>query len=553
MSSIEKKLTFKEFADRGKNITGNIYSLLMQKYKFIRDKFANIANVIVNSPNYKYYISILLTLVFILLVILTNLINVPDKYVQIISLLLGAIIISIFYFFVYRNQQEYNFVTKKNGLAVQGIEGNFFTDLYTKERKQIVTEGKPIKNSKGDFEKKKEFNTTNFKDTIGQPIKNLIKFFSYLLLSIILIVLFVVFIYNMYNNYQYLYFFTKIFLGFAIAITILAIIAKSFSIVIKDCEQSDINKKDFFERIKRILCIIKNTIFFIPCLLVILADEINKDIKSTPSSVYLLFILLIIFVSSFIGLPILFQFISSMNKHDLLAGKGPYYLDKRRVIGKYQDFSKEYKSIRNKITPPASKYTLFDEDPSQEFNIKALIGYLGDKKFHYKYTYSISFYLYLNPQSQNTSLAYNKESELFNYGNKPVILYDGRKRKLLIKSKTQTSEGSQTDTIYETKKIKYQKWMLFTINYENNTIDVFIDNKLVGSKKNVPPYFDDDKISIGEDNGIHGSIKEIFYYDTPRPPSNIEFMYDLTIKPTEGEVNFVKDRLNDKLQKNFPL
>ena len=95
--------------------------------------------------------------------------------------------------------------------------------------------------------------------------------------------------------------------------------------------------------------------------------------------------------------------------------------------------------------------------------------------------------------------------------------------------------------------------MLFTINYENNTIDVFIDDKLVGSKKNVPPYFDDDKISIGEDNGIQGSIKEIFYYDTPRPPSNIEFMYDLTIKPTEGEVNLVKDRLNDKLPKNFPL
>jgi hypothetical protein len=242
-----------------------------------------------------------------------------------------------------------------------------------------------------------------------------------------------------------------------------------------------------------------------------------------------------------------------MNKHDLLAGKGPYYLDKRRVIGKYQDFSTEYKSIRNKIISPATKYTLFDEEPSQEFNIKALIGYLGDKKFSYKYTYSISFYVYLNPQPQNTSLAYNKESELFNYANKPVILYDGRKRKLLIKSKTQTSEGSQTDTIYETKKIKYQKWMLFTINYQNNTIDVFIDGKLVGSKKNVPPYFNDDKISIGEDNGIHGSIKEIFYYDTPRPPSNIQFIYDLTIKPSEGEVNFIQDRLNDKIQKNFSL
>jgi hypothetical protein len=542
MSSIEKKFTLKELTDRGKNITGDIYSLLMQKYKFIRDYFANIANIIVNSPNYKYYVSILLTLVFILLVILTNLINVPDKYVQIISLLLGAIIISIFYFFVYRNEQETN-----DGLAVKGIKGFFDTNntdfLYSEKRKKLVIE-EEIKDKDGKPMKKLIFNAINFKDTIGQPIKNLIKFFSYLLLSIILIVLAIVFFYNMYNNYQYLYFFTKIFLGFLIAITILAIIAKSFSVVIKDCEKSE-------NRIIKFLCIIKNTIFFIPCLLVIIADEINKDIKATPSSVYLLFILLTIFVSLFIGLPILFQFISSMNKHDLLAGKGPYYLDKRRVIGKYQDFSKE--SIGNKITPPASKYTLFDEDPSQEFNIKALIGYLGDKKFHYKYTYSISFYLYLNPQPKNTSLAYNKESELFNYGNKPVILYDGNKRKLLIKSKTQTSEGSQTDTIYETKKIKYQKWMLFTINYENNTIDVFIDDKLVGSKKNVPPYFDDDKISIGEDNGIQGSIKEIFYYETPRPPSNIEFMYDLTIKPTEGEVNFVKDRLNDKLQKNFPL
>ena len=543
MSSNQEILNLTQLTEKGKELTGGIY-------KFIRDYFANIIDIVVNSPNYKYCVSILLTLVFILLVILTNLINVPDKYVQIISLLLGAIIISIFYFFVYRNEQEYNDKKEINGLAVLPHENNpniFSSDLYNKQRKKLVTdkdkEGKPLKY--------KKLNLQNFKDTIGQPIKNLIKFFSYLILSIILIVLCISLFYNLYNNNQYLYFFTKIILGLIIGIIILAIIAKSFSVVIEDCEKMEVKLRK--NTILRFLCIIKNTIFFIPCLLVIFSDEINKDVKSTPSSVYLLFILLIIFVSLFIGLPLLFQFISTMNKHDLLSGKGPYYLDKRRVIGKYQDFSTKYKSIRNKITVPTSKYTLFDEDPSQEFNIKTLIGYLGDKKFSYKYTYSISFYLYLNPQPQNTSLAYNKESELFNYGNKPVILYDGRKRKLLIKSKTQTSEGSQSDTIYETKKIKYQKWMLFTINYQNNTIDVFIDGKLVGSKKNVPPYFNDDKISIGEDNGIHGSIKEIFYYDTPRPPNNIEFMYDLTIKPTEGEVNFIYDRFNDKIQKYFPL
>ena len=36
--------------------------------------------------------------------------------------------------------------------------------------------------------------------------------------------------------------------------------------------------------------------------------------------------------------------------------------------------------------------------------------------------------------------------------------------------------------------------IFFTINYENNIIDVFIDGKLVGSKKNVPPYFENDII-----------------------------------------------------------
>ena len=522
-------------------IQGGIFSILIDKYRLIRDNLYKILDGVVNSNNYKYYVGILLTLILILLIVLTNLINVPDKYVQIISLVLGGIIISIFYFFVYRNEQE-----NDKGLAVKGNKDLIYSqiDLYTKENKNLIKtiavrdkNGNSVKDKDGKEVTKNIFDKEHFKSTIYDPIKNLIKFLGIQIFSILAIVLIIVLIYNLYTEHQYLYSITKIFLGFIIVLTILAIIAKIFSIVVKDCEKTKDNILIQF------LCIIKNFIFFIPCLLVILVDEINKDIKATPSSVYLLFILLIILVSLFIGLPLLFQFITSMNKHDLLGGKGPYYLDTRREIGKYQDFSKEYKSTTNKLLPPAGKYTLFDENPSQEFNIKAMIGYLGDAKFKYKYTYSISFYLYLNPQGRNTSLAYNKESELFNYGNKPVILYDGRTRKLLVKSKTQTSEGSQTDTIYETKKFKYQKWMLFTINYQNNTIDVFIDGKLVGSKKNVPPYFNDDKITIGEENGIQGSIKEIYYYETPRPPNNIEFLYDLTIKPGEYEVNYLKDRL----------
>ena len=47
----------------------------------------------------------------------------------------------------------------------------------------------------------------------------------------------------------------------------------------------------------------------------------------------------------------------------------------------------------------------------------------------------------------------------------------------------------------------------------SNEIPENIEFKLVGSKNNVAPYFDTDKVTIGEDNGIHGSIKDIYYFD----------------------------------------
>ena len=70
--------------------------------------------------------------------------------------------------------------------------------------------------------------------------------------------------------------------------------------------------------------------------------------------------------------------------------------------------------------------------------------------------------------------------------------------------------------------------MFFVINYSNNSIDVFIDGKLVGTKKDVTPYFKGDKVTIGENEGIHGSIKEINYYSEITSPLTIELLYNLT-------------------------
>ena len=75
--------------------------------------------------------------------------------------------------------------------------------------------------------------------------------------------------------------------------------------------------------------------------------------------------------------------------------------------------------------------------------------------------------------------------------------------------------------------IKFQKWEHFVINYENNIIDIFINGKLVASQKNIPDFMTDNKITIGEDNGIHGSIKDIYYYDIPKPKEQIELLHDI--------------------------
>ena len=215
-------------------------------------------------------------------------------------------------------------------------------------------------------------------------------------------------------------------------------------------------------------------------------------------------------------MPIIIKSLALKNKNDLLDGEGPFYLNFRKKLGNYQDLNNDLEDYK--------EYTLLDD--TSEYNMKLELNKSNNELAKkYKYTYSINFDLYIDSLPQNTSYAYNKETELFNYGNKPVILYDGRTSELIIKTQTFKKDLKIMETVYKTKNFKYQKWLKFVINYEDFKIDIFIDDKLVGSKDNVPPFFNDDTITIGENNGIHGSIKDIYYYDKIKPSNNLEFLY----------------------------
>uniref|UniRef100_A0A6C0KSC2 Uncharacterized protein n=1 Tax=viral metagenome TaxID=1070528 RepID=A0A6C0KSC2_9ZZZZ len=587
---------FKELFNSSGEKIGDFFTFLSTIFIRILDKTVN-GFKIKDNPHkyYTYFISIVLILILCLFYYLNekqNLFAIKNsKYEILVTIVLLGFSIYCFLFFVYRNHTLWDDPGKRDTDNKHNSD-TAYADIYNENSRKIID----IKDDNS-----ATINKPNLKATLTSPLFNVMKYFFYLLLLISLPLFLLNYTFYLHKVNDNLLNITKNILLLLIFLIVLAIIAKLFSIKTSSngsiyCEiEIEKDKKPAYTDLiksyaKYFLCIFKNFVFFIPCLIVILTDEINNDIRLTPSSVYILFFILLLLVLSLIFLPMLFKFIRTFNKSDILQGSGPFYLNEEKTLGKYQNlnthlskpitvpnitveedkkpneerldkimdafnmdkdaYKKQLNSFNSSIgidkgtssdsgsikdasanssNIKTHSFTLFN-DVNSAFNIKTTYSnsIVSKEKFPYNYTYSLSFYIYLNPQPENTSLAYTKDTVLFNYGFKPVIYYNGSSQKIIIKSRTISNRGDQLDTIYEMINPKFQKWLFFVINYDNNMIDVFIDGKLVGSKEDVSPYFKGDAITIGERDGIHGSIKEIYYYNKVRTPSTIELLYNLS-------------------------
>ena len=622
---------FKEFVNTSYTESNKTIKYLSTILIKILDKLVNGFTSTIKKTNttnttqhkyYRFFIGIVLITILSLFYYLNekqNLFAIKNtKYEILFILILIGFSIYCFLFFVYRNHTEW--VGPATGAATGAASGaatgaagaatgaagattgggdpdaiidiskaydtnNEYAKIYTTDSRNIILK---------DNEETETINKDNLKKTLTMPLFNIMKYLFYLLLIIIIPLYIISYILYLHNNNDKFFNITKNIVLVLIILIVLAIIAALFSIKTPStssasiyCDMPPKNKETKFTQLLKnygnfFLCIFKNFIFFIPCLIVILIDELNKDIRLTPAPVYILFFILILLIILLFLLPIIFKFIKTSNKSDVLQGSGPFYLNQERSLGKYQNLNTnlsknitlptianeqqittrpneenldkimsafnidkdEYKeqqkllnnsvttikeSSNNEVDIKAYTFTLFN-DINSAFNIKTEYtnSVISKEKFPYNYTYSISFYIYLNPQPENTSLAYTKDTVLFNYAFKPVIYYNGKSQKIIVKSRTISNRGDQLDTIYEMTNPKFQKWLFFVINYDNNLIDVFIDGKLVGSKENVSPYFKGDSITIGEKDGIHGSIKEIYYYDKITSVSTIELLYNLS-------------------------
>jgi len=142
----------------------------------------------------------------------------------------------------------------------------------------------------------------------------------------------------------------------------------------------------------------------------------------------------------------------------------------------------------------------------------------------FNYNYAISCWVFIHNYGTNLSSAYVVDTPLLNYGNRPAITWNGKINTLKIKMR---DANKNVLTVFKTNKIPLQKWVNIVINYNGGTLDVFIDNKLVASERNIIPFMAYDKIVVGANNGISGGICNVTYYNNVLTKNQIDIYYNL--------------------------
>jgi hypothetical protein len=228
-------------------------------------------------------------------------------------------------------------------------------------------------------------------------------------------------------------------------------------------------------------------IFYIPCLYYDFIAYFKEQLKLTPSVVFLVAALEVVYLLLYYFLPKLYNYIIKSTNKSILTG--PVKLNKELIIAKNDLFTKKDDTSLIKIS--ANNYV--------------------------NSNYSVSFWSYVNSSGESNN-SYMDESTIFNYaGGKPKVVYvnSNEKPDTYIIYFTNSVEENVGPTSYEIK-LPSQKWNNFVFNYFDSKADLFINGKLertfVFDQSNIPYNGRDaDYISIGKNGGIDGAICNVNY------------------------------------------
>jgi hypothetical protein len=159
---------------------------------------------------------------------------------------------------------------------------------------------------------------------------------------------------------------------------------------------------------------------------------------------------------------------------------------------------------------------------NEETNLDAFsnVNFVDDK---FQYKYAISSWIYIDSFPPETNPKYEEYTSLLNIGNRPNILFNVAKNKLIIKMET---AGKKEDIVYETGDFNMQRWNNIIINYDGATLDIFINNQLVSSTPGIIPYNDNTMMTTGTPRGISGGICNVNYFNENISKGKIDWLYN---------------------------
>lgn len=307
-------------------------------------------------------------------------------------------------------------------------------------------------------------------------------FFDYLFITLktigfillFFLIIFMLWFLIIYNN-NTIYFLNLILISIT-TIVILTLVYKFF--------ENEFNKKQGNDSKNSLGNFILDLIFFIPCLLLDFIKFVEKQLNITLNSTWILLGIELLFILLYFLIPYFIKSLAVNGGIELL--KGPIYTNKLTNLGSYQ-------------------------------NLKVV----GINKLNYNYNYSISLSLWINPQPINTNINYNKFTSLFNYANKPNILYNAKTNTIKITCET---KKNHIVNIFKSNNFPYQSWINFVIVLRTGIMDVFLNKELVASVPNIVPYMNNSNITAGENDGINGGIKDVIYFNRPLEKYEIKWI-----------------------------
>ena len=189
---------------------------------------------------------------------------------------------------------------------------------------------------------------------------------------------------------------------------------------------------------------------------------------------------------------------------DIVMLKNNYQDNKENIEKMKEELKKTNKNEKAKVLLAEPVYLKNKKIISDFATLK-----LDDFEIEYNYNYTISGWFFIRAQPPNFGDSYSKYTSILNYGDKPNILYNGKKNKLKIKM----NNGKNIEpVVHIIDDFPLQTWTNIVVTYNGGTLDIFMNAKLIASIPNVVPYMNNDPLSVGDDYGIGGGVCNVVYF-----------------------------------------